>query len=109
MCLNKYELNNYCFQAFITCGLGVHMIGYVMIVYGICDAVCSITFSPIVKVVGRVPVFILGCAANVAAIVICMTWDPNPEESHMYFIVAALWGVADAVWQTQINGNPCNH
>ena len=93
-----------CPQAFISCGLGVHMIGYVMICYGACDAVCSVCCSPIVKVVGRLPVFILGCVANTAAIIILFVWEPNSNDVHMFFIVAALWGLADAVWQTQING-----
>ena len=93
-----------CPQAFISCGLGIHMIGYVMVCYGACAAIFSVCCSPIVKVVGRLPVFILGCVANTSAIIILFVWEPNSNDVHMFFIVAALWGLADAVWQTQING-----
>ena len=80
------------------------MVGYVMICYGICDAIFSVSFSPLVKVVGRVPIFLLGCAANVAIIILFFLWVPNPDDIAVFFIAAALWGLADAVWQTQING-----
>ena len=50
------------------------------------------------------PIFLFGALVNVVVIVIFFTWAPNPEESYIFYILAALWGVADAVWQTQING-----
>ena len=83
------------------------MVGYVMICYGICDAICSITFSPIVKVVGRIPVFLLGCVANVAIIILFFTWTPTSDDTVIFFVAAGVWGIADAVWQTQINGKFC--
>ncbi|KAF2353759.1 Ion channel regulatory protein UNC-93 [Trinorchestia longiramus] len=90
-------------NAFVSCGLGVHMVGYVMICYGLCDALCSVCFSPMVKLVGRVPVFVLGVTANVSMIILFFIWQPNSDEMYVFFIAAAVWGIADAVWQTQIN------
>jgi len=89
--------------AYVSCGLGVHMVGYVMICFGVCDAICSLAFSPLVKVVGRVPVFALAALVNAACIVVMATWAPRPDGLFVFFLVAALWGVSDAVWQTQIN------
>ena len=91
-------------QAYVSCGLGVHMVGYVMICYGVCDALCSVSFSPLVKVVGRVPVFIMGAVVNFGVIISLIFWRPHPDDTPIFFILAALWGVSDAVWQTQING-----
>jgi hypothetical protein len=31
-------------------------------------------------------------------------WKPNLDQKIVLFIIAGLWGVADAIWQTQING-----
>lgn len=31
-------------------------------------------------------------------------WRPHPESPLVFFAIAGLWGVGDAVWQTQING-----
>ncbi|XP_018010585.1 UNC93-like protein [Hyalella azteca] len=89
--------------AYVSCGLGVHMVGYTMICFGVCDAICSISFTPLVKIVGRLPVFTLAAILNAAAIIIMFTWRPTPDNLAMFFIVPALWGTADAVWQTQIN------
>lgn len=91
-------------QAFVSCGLGVHMVGYVMICYGVCDAICSITFSPLVKMVGRVPIFTMGALINLSIIITLRHWMPHPDDVALFFLMAGLWGVSDAVWQTQING-----
>lgn len=33
-----------------------------------------------------------------------MLWVPDPERVYLFYIFAALWGMGDAVIQTQING-----
>ena len=80
------------------------MVGYVMICYGVCDAICSVSFSPLVKKIGRVPIFIFGACVNIGMILIMYFWKPNPSEMIVFFLMAAMWGIADAIWQTQING-----
>ena len=80
------------------------MVGYVLICYGVCDAICSVSFTPLVKIVGRVPIFILGALLNIGVIILKFTWMPHPDDLYLFFAVAALWGISDAVWQTQING-----
>ena len=57
------------------------------------------------RYVGRVPVFLFGAALNVGAITVLFVWTPDPEEKEIFFVLAAVWGMADAIWQTQINGN----
>lgn len=89
--------------AYVSCGLGVHMVGYVMITYGVFDAICSVSFSPLVSLVGRVPIFTMGAVINLCIIITLQHWMPHPDDFIVFFIVAALWGISDAVWQTQIN------
>lgn len=31
-------------------------------------------------------------------------WRPHPDHQMVFFVISGLWGVSDAVWQTQING-----
>ena len=38
------------FQGFISCSWGVANVGYVLICYGVCDAICSFSFGAIMKV-----------------------------------------------------------
>lgn len=89
--------------AYVSCGIGIHMVGYVLICYGVCDAIGSISFTPLVRTIGRVPVFVLGFIINLSVILTFIYWRPNPDQTVVFFVLAGLWGVADSIWQTQIN------
>ena len=60
--------------------------------------------SLIIKRCGRVPIFVMGAFINLAVILVLRLWMPNPDEAYVFFVIAALWGISDAIWQTQING-----
>lgn len=102
--MKKKLFPNFYFQGYLACAWGAHHIGYVLIVYGVVDAVCSASFGNLIQYVGRVPIFIGGAIINIICVIILFVWIPNPEQNYLFFIIAALWGAADAVWQTQING-----
>lgn len=78
--------------------------GYVLICYGICDAISSISFGPVISKFGRIPVFVLGAIINAGVIAVLLVWTPNADESWMFFVLAGFWGVADGIWQCEING-----
>merc|ERR1711874_819046 len=82
---------------------GVHIVGRVLIVFGICDALASVGFGFIIKKIGRIPIFILGACINVLVIIVMFSWAPTPSSVGVVYLLAALWGTADAIWQTQIN------
>lgn len=88
---------------FVTCAYGVHTVGRVLIVFGIFDAFFSFLSGYIIKLVGRIPIFIFGALMNYVVIIIMLTWTPKVSEVYVVYILAALWGLGDAVWQTQIN------
>ena len=108
-------------QGFVTCAYGAHVIGRVLICYGICDALASVrkakehnvfwksnnlfliqpsflfckeivpccwnykstdalakhSFGYVIKLVGRIPVFILGAAINIIVIIVMLSWQPT--------------------------------
>ena len=72
--ITKYIL---LFQGFVTCAYGVHIVGRVLIVFGVCDALASVGFGFIIKLIGRVPIFILGACINLAVIIVMLTWTPT--------------------------------
>jgi len=88
---------------FVTCAYGVHTVGRVLIVFGVCDALASIGFGFVIKIVGRMPIFILGACLNILVIVVMLSWTPTSGSLGVVYFLAALWGVGDAIWQTQIN------
>jgi len=75
-----------------------------MICYGTADAIASITSGAAIKKLGRVPIFVFGAVINLALLITFLFWRPDPNQSALYFVLAALWGIGDAIWQTQING-----
>jgi len=87
----------------VTCAYGVHTIGRVVIVFGVCNATFSFASGYIIKVVGRPAIFIFGAIMNIIVIIALLSWTPKVSEVYVAYILAALWGLGDAVWQTQIN------
>ncbi|XP_063837499.1 UNC93-like protein [Ostrinia nubilalis] len=91
-------------QAYVSCALGIHSIGYVMICFGVVNALCSLVFGSAMKYIGRFPILVMGAALHLGLIVWLLIWMPNPNSPTVFFVISGLWGVGDAVWQTQING-----
>lgn len=92
------------FQAYVSCAYGVHNIGYVMICFGVVNAVCSVVFGSIMKFIGRSPLMMLGAGVHAGLVIVLLHWRPAPTSPLVFFTISGLWGVGDAVWQTQVNG-----
>lgn len=45
-----------------------------------------------------------GTIVHGSIVIVMLFWRPHPESPLVFFAIAGLWGVGDAVWQTQING-----
>lgn len=90
-------------QAYVSCSWGIHRVGFVMITFGLADAVFSMLFGALIRKIGRLPIFLLGAVVNGALVAACFLWRPAPEQSFLFFIIAGFWGLGDAVWQTQVN------
>ncbi|KAH8303132.1 UNC93-like protein [Drosophila kikkawai] len=91
-------------QAYVACALGVNKIGFVMICFGVVNALCSILFGSVMKYIGRTPIIVLGAVVHFTLITVELFWRPNPDNPIIFYAMSGLWGVGDAVWQTQING-----
>jgi len=79
-------------------------IGLVLICNGICNTIASYIFGALVKYIGRIGCFIIAAALNYAAIIFMYFWDPLEDQMYILFVIAGLWGIADAVWQSQVIG-----
>ncbi|XP_072032786.1 protein unc-93 homolog A-like [Amphiura filiformis] len=89
-------------KSFVTCKIGVQWVGYVMICYGVVDASSSYLSGRVEKWTGRIPQFSMAALINIALMIAMTFWKPT-EDLPVYFVIAAFWGLADAVWQTQLN------
>lgn len=45
-----------------------------------------------------------GTIVHGSIVIYMLFWRPHPENPLVFFAMAGLWGVGDAVWQTQMNG-----
>ncbi|XP_052025761.1 protein unc-93 homolog A isoform X2 [Apodemus sylvaticus] len=90
-------------KSYVTCALGIHFVGYVMICFSAMTALCSLLYGKISKHTGRAALYMLGAAIHLSCIVVFLLWHPNPAQLPVFFVLSGLWGMADAVWQTQNN------
>ncbi|CAF1423537.1 unnamed protein product [Adineta steineri] len=88
-------------QAFISCTISAKYIGLIMIAFGICDSIGSYVFGQLVKTIGRWPCFAIATLISYALIIVMLVWRPSADRMFVFFIIAGLWGLADAVWQSQ--------
>jgi predicted MFS family arabinose efflux permease len=74
-----------------------------MICYGVSDTIGSYGFGYIIKYLGRIPCFVTAACLNLIAILIMLFWKATPDNTFVLYLIAVIWGLGDAVWQTQIN------
>ncbi|XP_013389655.1 protein unc-93 homolog A isoform X2 [Lingula anatina] len=90
-------------KSYVSCSEGIWNVGYVMLCNAAVDAVCSFGFGKLVKDIGRIPFFVFGSFLHLSLQVVFLTWQPTSDSLALLFVFAGLWGMGDAIWQTQIN------
>lgn len=90
-------------KSFVSCSLGIWKVGLVTLPYGFVNAAVSMTGGHVSKYIGRIPIFITGMCVDLCTQFTLMFWSPNPSEEYVLYILAAMWGFTDGIWQTQIN------
>ncbi|XP_048343369.1 protein unc-93 homolog A isoform X2 [Sphaerodactylus townsendi] len=90
-------------KSYVTCALGINYVGYVMICFSATNSLCSMLFGKISQFTGRKALFVLAAIINLACIITLLLWKPHREYLAVFFIIPALWGISDAIWQTQTN------
>ncbi|NWX61196.1 UN93A protein, partial [Promerops cafer] len=90
-------------KSYMTCALGIHYIGYMMICFAGVNSLCSLLFGKISQYTGRKLLFALAAVMNTGCIIALLLWKPHPKQLAVFFVIPALWGLSDAVWQTQTN------
>lgn len=79
-------------------------IGLILMVNGICNAAGSYLFGALAKYIGRVGCLLIGALLNYAMIILMFFWEPNDDQIYVLFIIAGVWGMCAAIWQSQVIG-----
>nr|XP_055246780.1 protein unc-93 homolog A isoform X2 [Gorilla gorilla gorilla] len=90
-------------RSYVTCALGIQFVGYVMICFSATDALCSVLYGKVSQYAGRAVLYVLGAVTHVSCMIALLLWRPRADQLAVFFVFSGLWGVADAVWQTQNN------
>ncbi|KYN36192.1 UNC93-like protein [Trachymyrmex septentrionalis] len=89
--------------SFVSCAWGINNIGYVMICFGITNAIAALFTGAIVKLTGRKPVMIFAFCLHLSLFIYMLRWKPTPEQGIIFFLLSGLWGVCDSIWLVQVN------
>ena len=79
--------------------VGIHIVGYVFIVYGAASAVASVCIGNILGRVSITIVSLLTMCLNVGIIAFLLIWEREPNY-FVIFVIAVLWGICDGSWAT---------
>ncbi|XP_076452399.1 uncharacterized protein LOC143288026 [Babylonia areolata] len=90
--------------AFMTCPIGVWMVGYCMMLYGANCSISSYVCQAFIARVGRG--FFIGLAAviNLGLLVTLRFWKPQADSLVPMLIISSLFGFADGIWNFSVNG-----
>ncbi|KOC65552.1 UNC93-like protein [Habropoda laboriosa] len=89
--------------SFVSCAWGVSNIGYVMICFGVTNAIAALGTGSLMKLTGRRPLMIFAFCLHIGILAFLLRWKPTPEQSSMFFLMSGLWGLCDALWLVQVN------
>ena len=79
--------------------VGVHIVGYVFIVYGAASAMAGIAVGKILGYVSLTLVSLWNVCLNVGLVSFLLIWEREPNY-YVMFTVAVLWGICDGSWST---------
>ncbi|XP_032691667.1 UNC93-like protein isoform X1 [Odontomachus brunneus] len=89
--------------SFVSCAWGISKIGYVMICFGVTNAIAALATGSIMKLTGRKPVMIFAFCLHLSILIFMLRWKPTPEQGVIFFLLSGLWGVCDSIWLVQVN------
>lgn len=89
--------------SFVSCAWGISNIGYVMICFGVTNAIAAICTGSIMKLTGRRAMMIFAFFIHMGILIFLLRWKPTPEQSKIFFLMSGLWGLCDAMWLVQVN------
>ncbi|KAK2575984.1 hypothetical protein KPH14_007345 [Odynerus spinipes] len=89
--------------SFVSCAWGISNIGYVMICFGVANAIAALATGSVMKLTGRAPVLVFAFCLHIAILSFMLKWRPTPDQGMMFFLISGLWGVCDSIWLVQVN------
>ncbi|XP_013390507.1 protein unc-93 homolog A [Lingula anatina] len=88
-------------KAFVSCEIGVHYNGWVMLAYVAGQLPSNLAAGRLVKHLGWPIIYILAFLCNCACLTSMLFLDPLNRGMEFYFLIPVAWGFSDSVWTAQ--------
>ena len=88
-----------CPQVFISECVGVHFVGFSLLVLGVASATISFFYGRIVKYIPRIFIGTLAFLINLFFLLFLQFWSREPSFP-LIFLFAIGWGISDGIWNT---------
>ncbi len=85
-------------QAYVGCGLGIGTIGFTMVTFGVSSTVSCIMLGRLERPMGRVALLTGAGLTDTGLLVTLLLWQPQGGCVWLFYVIPALWGVAEGVW-----------
>ncbi|KAI5633680.1 ion channel regulatory protein UNC-93 domain-containing protein [Phthorimaea operculella] len=89
--------------SFISCAIGTGSVGFVMMTFGIADAVGCVVTGYLGKITGRIPLICSAFLGHLGLFITILVWRPQADQGYVLYIIAVLWGLCDSIWMVQMN------
>ncbi|CAL7950379.1 unnamed protein product [Xylocopa violacea] len=89
--------------SFVSCAWGINNIGYVMICFGVTNAIAALGTGSMMKLTGRRSLMAFAFCLHIGILCFLLQWKPTAEQNFIFFLMSGLWGLCDAMWLVQVN------
>ncbi|ESN90486.1 hypothetical protein HELRODRAFT_121951, partial [Helobdella robusta] len=90
-------------NSYVTCSIGLHMIGFVMMTFSAMDSVSSFLCGYLRRFLSQSVMMAVGSVLHLITLLFLYFWKPSPDQRATVFVVAVSLGVVDGIWQTLTN------
>lgn len=86
-------------KSFVTCAVGIHFVGFVMVCYGLSSPIFIFIFGWFNKSKLRFVPFLIGLLAQLSVMTVILKWSPrNNDDLIVLFAMSFVWGIGSGVW-----------
>ena len=78
--------------------------GLLLACHGACGAIFCYLFGGLAKYIGRLGCFLIAAALNYTSLILMYFWEPSDHQMYVLYIIAGMWGIGSAAWQSQVVG-----
>ncbi|XP_022196896.2 protein unc-93 homolog A [Nilaparvata lugens] len=87
-------------ESYVLCSLSMDNVGMVFFSLAILQAIAGFTLSMLLQHVKRYMVIGMGFAFHACLLMVLVIWKPAGDDPALIYVIAAAWGVCNAVWDT---------